>query len=402
MQVWPRRRRFRFVEHACSVFCDCSRMMLWNRCSNAALVGHEGRAQCATCDGRTMEAWSTWKGKSAGTAALVHVPSDPISPGSSALISIVQTDTASTCPVLEGGGEESLHELDQSDEVRIRSRKTLWFLLLTIEYAGFAALTLRFFPQNWGSANHWVEHILTFVLHVVYMDLILNWLTGLLLHRISWLRTNLHRSEHAMIKEGKLHHLMQVAFFYGLWTLLHMVAFGLGIACTSPSNHSGCWNWQSTMWVASFAYSLIGLLLRFWFWFAQGSADMCTGSPMMLNLALFYWAHFNPESEWEDEVVFGSVTPFWDVLLVWNMSVRHQVQRAHSLSRLCATGQQSFWQPQKDKGHQVDYAAADVVRHVGCCSDRPVGFAVFASGRRIFQVKESLQQRHCFARVAAN
>ena len=117
-----------------------------------------------------------------------------------------------------------------------------------------------------------------------------------------------------MIKEGKLHHLMQVAFFYGLWTLLHMVAFGLGIACTSPSNHSGCWNWQSTMWVASFTYSLIGLLLRFWFWFAQGSADMCTGSPMMLNLARFYWAHFNPESEWEDEVVFGSVTPFWDVL----------------------------------------------------------------------------------------
>ena len=264
-----------------------------------------------------MEAWSTcatWKGKSAGTAALVHVPSDPISPESSALISNVQTDTASTCPALEGGGEESLHELDQSDEVPIRPRKILWFLLLTIEYAGFAALTLRFFPQNWGSANHWVEHILTFVLHVVYMDLILNWLTGLLLHRISWLRTNLHRSEHAMIKEGKLHHLMQVAFFYGLWTLLHMVAFGLGIACTSPSNHSGCWNWQSTMWVASFAYSLIGLLLRFWFWFAQGSADMCTGSPMMLNLALFYWAHFNPESEWEDEVVFGSVTPFWDVL----------------------------------------------------------------------------------------
>ena len=343
-----------------------------------------------------------WKGKSAGTAALVHVPSDPISPESSALISNVQTDTASTCPALEGGGEESLHELDQSDEVPIRPRKILWFLLLTIEYAGFAALTLRFFPQNWGSANHWVEHILTFVLHVVYMDLILNWLTGLLLHRISWLRTNLHRSEHAMIKEGKLHHLMQVAFFYGLWTLLHMVAFGLGIACTSPSNHSGCWNWQSTMWVASFAYSLIGLLLRFWFWFAQGSADMCTGSPMMLNLALFYWAHFNPESEWEDEVVFGSVTPFWDVLLVWNMSVRHQVQRAHSLSRLCATEQQSFCQPQKAKGHQVDYAAVDVARHVGCCSDRPVGFAVFASGRRIFQVKESLQQRHCFARVAAN
>ena len=254
--------------------------------SHAVLVGQEGRSQCATSDGRTMEAWSTWKGKSAGTAALVHVSSDPISPESSALISNVQT----------------------------RSRKILWFLLLTIEYAGFATLTLRFFPQNWGSANHWVEHILTFVLHVVYMDLILNWLTGLLLHRISWLRTNLHRSEHAMIKEGKLHHLMQVAFFYGLWTLLHMVAFGLGIACTSPSNHSGCWNWQSTMWVASFAYSLIGLLLRFWFWFAQGSADMCTGSPMMLNLALFYWAHFNPESEWEDEVVFGSVTPFWDVL----------------------------------------------------------------------------------------
>ena len=60
---------------------------------------------------------------------------------------------------------------------------------------------------------------------------------------------------------------------------------------------NGCWNWQSTMWVASFAYSLIGLLLRFWFWFAQGSADMCTGSPTMLNLARFYWAHFIPESE---------------------------------------------------------------------------------------------------------
>ena len=178
-----------------------------------------------------MEAWSTcatWKGKSAGTAALVHVPSDPISTGSSALISSVQTDTASTCAVLEGGGEEFSHELDQSDEVRIRPRKILWFLLLTIEYAGFAALTVRFFPQNWGSANHWVEHILTFVLHVVYMDLILNWLTGLLLHRISWLRTNLHRSEHAMIKEGKLHHLMQVA------------CISCCISCSAASNSACC------------------------------------------------------------------------------------------------------------------------------------------------------------------
>ena len=141
--------------------------------SHAVLVGQEGRSQCATSDGRTMEAWSAWNGKNAGTAA----PSEPKLSGSSALISTVQTDTASTCQVLD-----PFHFSHQTGA---------------------------------GSANHWVERILTFVLHVVYMDLILNWLTNLLLQ-------NLHRSEHAMMKEGKLHHLMQVPF-YGLWTLLHML-----------------------------------------------------------------------------------------------------------------------------------------------------------------------------------
>ena len=34
----------------------------------------------------------------------------------------------------------------------------------------------------------------------------------------------------------------------------------------------------------------------------------------------------------------------------------------------------------------MDYASADVVRHVGCCCGRPLGFAVFASGRRISEL----------------
>ena len=135
-----------------------------------------------------------------------------------------------------------------------------------------------------------IEHGLTFVLHISFMDLVPNWLTGALLHRVPLLERWQHRWEHRLTKSGRLSLLFAITTLYLWYTLMFMAMFGLGVACTATR---GCWHWESAMWIASFSYAQVGLALRLWLWAARHYPQLYARSPVMLKMVRFYWAHFN-------------------------------------------------------------------------------------------------------------
>jgi len=67
------------------------------------------------------------------------------------------------------------------------------------------------------------------------------------------------------------------------------------------------------MWLASFSYALVGLVLRLVFWYMRHRPIMYQRYPLLLKMSRFYWAHFHYH-EWSGGVVFGAVTPFYDVV----------------------------------------------------------------------------------------
>ena len=187
----------------------------------------------------------------------------------------------------------------------------IWGAAAIMTFALWGWLVYRWWP-SWSSTPKLIENGLTFSLHIVFMDLVPNWLTGLCLHRIPFLERWEHRAEHRLTKEGKLSSLFMVTTLYAWYTLLFMAAFGLGVACSSPGGGS-CFDWTSVMWLASFSYALVGLLLRLVFWYMRHFPIMYTQYPLLLKMSRFYWAHFH-FLEWSGGVVFGACTPFWDVV----------------------------------------------------------------------------------------
>ena len=104
------------------------------------------------------------------------------------------------------------------------------------------------------------ESALVFGLHIVFMDLVPNWASGYLLHRVPWLREHQHKAEHALTRRGELWTIFMRSALYGLYTLAWMYAWGFAVACTHGRDN--CFHWESAMWIASFAYTAVGLVLR--------------------------------------------------------------------------------------------------------------------------------------------
>lgn len=169
----------------------------------------------------------------------------------------------------------------------------------------------RWWPTRWSTLKL-VEHSLSFSLHICFMDLVPNYLTGLCLHRVPFLERWEHRWEHRTTKSSSLWSIFMVTTLYAWYTLLFMAAWGFGVACTSPA-HGSCFHWESIMWLASFSYALVGLALRLVFWALRHYPSMYTCCPVLLKLSRFYWAHFH-FLEWRGGVVFGAITPFYDVV----------------------------------------------------------------------------------------
>lgn len=188
----------------------------------------------------------------------------------------------------------------------------VWGSAALATFALWGCLVWCWWPSSWSSTPKLVEHGLTFCLHIVFMDLVPNWLTGLCLHRIPFLERWEHRWEHRTAKAGTLSSIFLVATLYAWYALLFMAAIGLGVACTSPAQ-AGCFHWESIMWLASFSYALVGLILRVIFWVARQIPSTYRRHPLLLKMSRFYWAHFHFH-EWSGGVVFGACTPFYDVV----------------------------------------------------------------------------------------
>lgn len=188
----------------------------------------------------------------------------------------------------------------------------LWGAAALVTFALWGWLVWRWWPQRLSATSHFVEHGLTFVLHLVFMDLVPNWLSGLCLHRVPFLERWEHQWEHQLTMGGQLSSLFLITTLYAWYTLFFMAAFGLGVACNSPSD-AGCFHWESSMWLASFSYALVGLGLRLAFWWMRHHPILYRRCPLLLKMGRFYWAHFHFRLD-SGGVVFGAVTPFYDVV----------------------------------------------------------------------------------------
>jgi len=187
----------------------------------------------------------------------------------------------------------------------------IWGFVVLCTLGVWGGLTVKWLPTDFSTMNRIVEHGLTFMLHIVFMDLVPNWVTGLLLHRVK-LFEHVHRYEHFLTRGGKISSVFLITSIYAWYTLMFMVLFGFGVACTSPSN-KGCFHWRSSMWLASFSYAVVGIILRIMFWLMRHYPVMYNRYPLLLKMSRFYWAHFNFR-EWDGGLVFGAVTPFYDVV----------------------------------------------------------------------------------------
>ena len=170
---------------------------------------------------------------------------------------------------------------------------------------------MRWWPREWATWRDCVVEVMIFASHLVFMDFVPNWLTALALHRVRFLEQRQHRWEHRLTKAGRLSSVLCISTIYAWYTLCWMVAWGLAVGCTSPSGE-GCLHWEATMWAASWGYALVGLLLRVTLW-SMRHFPVMYASPLLRKLKRFYWAHFCFH-EWSGGVVFGAVTPFYDVI----------------------------------------------------------------------------------------
>ena len=185
-----------------------------------------------------------------------------------------------------------------------------WAAATLATFSWWGWLTIRWWPRDWATWHVYVVEAMIFTSHLVFMDLVPNWLTALALHRVGCLLRP-HRWEHRQTKSGRLSSVLMISTLYAWYTLCWMFAWGLVVGCTSPSGE-GCLHWEATMWAASWSYSLAGLLLRLTLW-SMRHYQALHASSLLRKLSRFYWAHFAFE-EWSGGVVFGAVTPFYDVL----------------------------------------------------------------------------------------
>ena len=218
------------------------------------------------------------------------------------------------------GTEPYLPELDVNNTVLKNNRHklsiskdlkrpvTLFWLSTTIGLLYiWLKLTVVFWPRNPEEPLY--GHFVMFFAHIVFMDLVPNFATGYMLHKLNCLKNNCHKKEHQLTKSGELWTIFFVTTVYGFYALLYMCAWGLVIACPQGN---GCFQWYSAMWLSSFSYTCIGLLLRISFYTARRKPILYTNR-VFLNMARFYWAHFH-FNEWENYCLFGAQTPFWDVI----------------------------------------------------------------------------------------
>ena len=138
----------------------------------------------------------------------------------------------------------------------IESFKYYIIAFFLVTYAIWVLLAIRWFPSNWSRIKL-IEHGLIFTLQIVFMDLVPNYLTGMLLHRVKILQIYLHRWEHRLTRKGDISSICLISTLYAWYSLFYMLLWGFVIACNSPAN-KGCYHWESIMWTASLLYSITG------------------------------------------------------------------------------------------------------------------------------------------------
>lgn len=198
-----------------------------------------------------------------------------------------------------------------------------WIMVTIIVMAFWSGMMLRYWPITTSIT----EDVLMFILHIIFMDLVPNWFTGYLLHRISCFRDRQHKWEHRVTNEGKLSGLFMLTSIYGIYGLLWMFFWVIVIGCgvftlRIPGEGLRCSpNFESAMWIASFSYTLSGLILRLILWVLKRRNLIYHSenifSQFLLNMARYYWIHFDESFEFQPEnrrEVFGAQTPFWDVI----------------------------------------------------------------------------------------
>merc|ERR1711924_549361 len=92
----------------------------------------------------------------------------------------------------------------------------IWGSVALATFTLWGWLVWRWWPQCSLTLPHAVEHSLTFVLHLVFMDLVPNWLTGLCLHRVPSFECWEHRWEHRLTMGGQLSSLFVITTLYAL------------------------------------------------------------------------------------------------------------------------------------------------------------------------------------------
>jgi hypothetical protein len=200
-----------------------------------------------------------------------------------------------------------LHEQSVIQEL-MRPLTIFWMSWTLALLSLWLKLTVIFWPTDPDKPLY--GHFIMFYSHIVFMDLVPNFATGYLLHKINCLKNNCHKKEHELTKSGELWCIFFITTLYGLYTLFFMCAWGLIVACPQEK---GCFHWNSAMWIASFSYTVVGLSLRLTLYTARRKPILYSSSKLILNMARFYWAHFHFK-EWESYSLFGAQTPFWDVI----------------------------------------------------------------------------------------
>jgi hypothetical protein len=188
----------------------------------------------------------------------------------------------------------------------------LWASTTLATFALWGWLAIHWWPREREWRRDRVADAMVFASHVVFMDLVVNWLTAVLLHRVQCLARWEHRWEHRLTKAARLSSVLLISTMYASYTMVWMLAWGVVIGCTSPSG-KGCLHWESTMWAASWGYALVGLFLRLTLW-SMRHRPVLYEVPLLRKMSRFYWAHFSFQ-EWTGGVVFGAITPFYDVIL---------------------------------------------------------------------------------------